>query len=104
MNRGLAGVALAVLTAGLIACGDARRSETQTIDEAEGEILEASVRDDMLPYDTLRSQPPLAEVEEESNAKPAAQAAQTSADEADKPAIGAEAVAVDQPQPTPAAE
>ena len=46
---------------------------------AGGKILDRSISDDMLPYDTLRSQPPLAEPERakaagapESTTRPAA--------------------------------
>lgn len=45
------------LFAGLSACEDQKVPERQA--GAGGEILERSVSDDMLPYDTVRSQPPL---------------------------------------------
>lgn len=49
----------ATLLAGLAltGCGKEEKKEAAT---AEGRILERSVTDDMLPYDTVRSQPPLA--------------------------------------------
>lgn len=43
----------------ITACGSDRASET--IDRAEGEILTRSVTDDMIPYERLSSQPPLAD-------------------------------------------
>jgi hypothetical protein len=46
----------------ITACGSDRASET--IDEAEGEILTRSVTDDMIPYERLSSQPPLADPDE----------------------------------------
>ena len=56
-------VATALLGAlALAACGDDRA--TETIDKAEGEILTRSVTDDMLPYEQLTSQPPLADPDE----------------------------------------
>ncbi len=64
MNKAMATATLALATAWLGACGDNSRQASETIDRAEGEILERSVSDDMLPYDSLRSQPPLADPEE----------------------------------------
>ena len=46
----------AVLALG--ACGEKKEPARQ--DTAGGKILEHSINDDMLPYDTVRSQPPLA--------------------------------------------
>jgi hypothetical protein len=64
MNKAMATATLALATACLGACGDNSRPASDTIDKAEGEILERSITDDMLPYDSLRSQPPLADPEE----------------------------------------
>ena len=52
----LASLGAAVLV--LAGCGEKQQTERQ--DTAGGEILARSVGDDMIPYDTLRSQPPLA--------------------------------------------
>jgi len=49
-------VAVALCLAG---CGSGTERAAETIDKAEGEILSRSVTDDMLPYESLRSQPPL---------------------------------------------
>lgn len=49
---------LCLATLALGACGENTQAERQ--DTAGGEILARSVSDEMLPYDTLRSQPPLA--------------------------------------------
>jgi len=43
----------------LAACGDGEESPA-TQAQLEGKVLQGSVSDDMLPYDTVRSQPPLA--------------------------------------------
>ena len=51
-------VALAALPLALAACqGEKKPAEART---AQGEILDGSVSDAMLPLDTVRSQPPLA--------------------------------------------
>lgn len=49
-----------VMVMSLSACDGGKEDATPTISKAEGEILPRSVSDDMLPYDTLQSQPPLA--------------------------------------------
>ena len=51
--------------AGLLAgCGDDPQPEQGTADgrSAAGEVLEGSISDEMLPYGSLRSRPPLAEI------------------------------------------
>lgn len=48
---------LALLAAALGGCGDEKATQQGT---AAGEILPGSASDAMLPYDTVRSQPPLA--------------------------------------------
>lgn len=45
----------------LASCGSEPDDAAQRQSAAEGEILPRSVSDEMLPYDTVRSQPPLAE-------------------------------------------
>jgi len=63
MNKVIAGAALSAVVLCLSACGW-KKDGADTIDKAEGEILERSVSDDMLPYDRLKSQPPLVQPEE----------------------------------------
>lgn len=62
MRKTVATALLGTMAFSLAACGDDRA--TETIDKAEGEILTRSVTDDMLPYEQLRSQPPLADPDE----------------------------------------
>ncbi|HEX8055139.1 MAG TPA: hypothetical protein VF481_00650, partial [Novosphingobium sp.] len=58
MNPILRLAALAALPLALAACkGEKKPAEAGT---AQGEILQGSVSDAMLPLDTVRSQPPLA--------------------------------------------
>lgn len=64
MSKAIAAAMLTIASVWLGGCGSGGRDATDTIDRAEGEILDRSVSDDMLPYDTLRSQPPLADPEE----------------------------------------
>lgn len=65
MNRQFAAL-LPTAVAGALAvaaCGDDAEEPTQANGRsAAGEVLEGSVSDEMLPYDRLRSQPPLAEM------------------------------------------
>jgi len=71
MNKALAAATLGAFAMCLSACGDRKQEAAPTIEKAEGEILTRSVTDDMLPYDTVRSQPPLAEPEDKkSDGKP----------------------------------
>ena len=71
---------LLAAAAGLLSgCGDEAESG-QVADDgraAAGEVLEGSISDDMLSYDSLRSQPPLAELSDipESEGGPPAPAA-----------------------------
>ena len=87
MNR-LARLLPIALLAALPSCGD--EPEDAAADSgrsAAGEVLEGSISDEMLPYDRLRSQPPLAEVvendagdaEDGRGVAPAADAAATAA-------------------------
>jgi hypothetical protein len=56
MNSPLRALCLAALPLALAAC----QGETAQQSTAEGEILKGSTSDAMLPYDSVRSQPPLA--------------------------------------------
>ncbi len=58
----------------LASCGDSQDDGPRKGELASGKILERSISDDMLPYDTVRSQPPRAEPSE-------AQSGQGAADE-----------------------
>jgi hypothetical protein len=49
---------LSAIALALSACGESKKPEHSAT--AEGEILPGSASDGMLPYDTVRSQPPLA--------------------------------------------
>lgn len=89
MNKAMATAMLALATAWLGACGDNSRQASETIDRAEGEILERSIADDMLPYDSLRSQPPLADPEEAE--KSAASAGSSTGNRDDSPGEAQEA-------------
>ena len=51
-----------ILTAMLAGCGG--NDAAPQGENAKGDVLEASVSDDMIPLDTVRSQPPLADGEE----------------------------------------
>jgi hypothetical protein len=62
MNKLIAGASLAAIALCLSAC-DSQQETPSTIRMAEGEILERSVSDDILPYDRLTSQPPLEQPE-----------------------------------------
>lgn len=55
-----AAVLLATLTLVLAACDKEPKPAEKTGGAATGEILPGSASDAMIPYDTLRSQPPLA--------------------------------------------
>lgn len=56
-----------VLAFGLAGCGD-NAEETKHSTAAGGEVLPGSISDDMLPYDTVRSQPPLLKPPKDSDA------------------------------------
>lgn len=82
--------ALVALPLALAACGS---NEKKAKDQrtATGEILPGSISDSMLPYDTVRSQPPLAPKETgkpgaKASAGPAAAASDAAAPAADAPA------------------
>jgi hypothetical protein len=61
MKKAIAGCVLGIVAMSLSACDGGTETAAPTISKAEGEILPRSVTDDMLPYDILQSQPPLAE-------------------------------------------
>jgi hypothetical protein len=78
----------------LAACGGETKKATGG--KAEGEILPASVGDAMLPYDTVRSQAPLA---------PSAEGGDAGTDKKNaKPADKKEAEAAPEPEPAEPAE
>jgi hypothetical protein len=64
LNICLKALLLAAATGLLAGCGDEPAPEQGTTDgrSAAGEILEGSISDEMLPYGSLRSRPPLAEI------------------------------------------
>ncbi len=70
----LSSVCLAGLSLALAACGSEQKTAQKGT--AEGEILPGSASDAMLPYDTLRSQPPLAPLSV-ATGKPGAKPART---------------------------
>jgi hypothetical protein len=60
MKKAIASSVFGIVAMSLSACDGGTGRATPTISKAEGEILPRSVTDDMLPYDILQSQPPLA--------------------------------------------
>lgn len=91
----LAVAALALLAA----CGD-KPSENDSR-SASGEVLEGTISDAMLPLDTVRSQPPLAEPEAAARASAVAPAAAVDGEPTAAPAEGEATPAA---EPTPEAE
>ena len=73
----------------LAACDGAQEEAVEEGADASGEVLEGSISDDMLPVDTLRSQPPLMRQE------PAGDDASSSGDAADGTDEGADEGAAD---------
>lgn len=63
MKPVLSFVALPIAASLLASCGDRDREAASHEMLAGGKILQRSISDDMLPYDTVRSQPPLAKPE-----------------------------------------
>jgi hypothetical protein len=99
MKSALRLACLAALPLALAACqGEKKTAQRGT---AEGEILPGSASDAMLPYDTVRSQPPLAPMPT-ATAKTGGKAGSNEADEAD--ADGSEAAVEGTTAATPAAE
>jgi hypothetical protein len=80
----------------LAACGDSSGDEAGT---ASGEVLEGTISDSMLPLDTVRSQPPLAQP---SAARTGASASETPEGEATE-AAGEDGGAAPAGEATPAA-
>lgn len=66
----------------LVACGGTEKKQKDQR-TAAGEILPGSISDSMLPYDTVRSQPPLAPPETTKGNPKAAAAAQSDAPASD---------------------
>ncbi len=92
---------LALAPLALAACG--KEASTDDGRAAQGEVLKGSISDEMLPVDTVRSEPPLedpeaAEAAREGGGGPAAESTDAPA-QADEP--GDEAPAA---EPTPEAE
>lgn len=59
--KALTGIALLALGCTCIAgCGEKETTEKATPGAVSGKILERSITDDMLPYDSVTSQPPRA--------------------------------------------
>lgn len=82
----------------LAACGSGSDKKQKDQRTAAGEILPGSASDAMLPYDTVRSQPPLAP---KATAKPGAKGAAT--DEAEASASDGQAANTPVPVEAPAA-
>lgn len=79
MTRHAARILAAALALALAGCGS--HNDKAPSDAAGGEVLKGTINDDMLPYDTVRSQPPLAApsgTASPSDAKSAAPASQAS--------------------------
>ena len=95
MNAAARIACVALLTVQLAACGEKSGDEANDV-SAGGEILKRSVADDMLPYDTIKSHPPLA--------RPATAEGDTAASAEDEPGAEqgeAETQAADQPVSEP---
>ena len=60
-------ISLALFSLALVSCGDAGEGGGSAQAEAGGKILDRSISDDMLPYDTLQSQPPPAKPKDAGN-------------------------------------
>ena len=88
---------LGALSLMLCSCGGEKTPDKQAT--ARGEILPGSASDAMLPFDTVRSQPPIA-VSTTASGEPVAQ---TSGDAASEGAGSADAAATSAPAPTASA-
>jgi len=64
MTMTLRSCALLALACALAACGS-EKNET-SVASGNSEVLKGTISDDMIPYDTLRSQPPAARIETDS--------------------------------------
>lgn len=93
-------ICLAALGLATGACKDKKTAPGEAA--PSGDVLPGSASDAMLPYDTVRSQPPLAP-QTESAAKPGAKGAASEAAEAGAAASDAAAPAADAPRPQPEA-
>jgi hypothetical protein len=82
----------------LAACGKSSENDSRS---AKGEVLEGTISDAMLPVDTVRSEPPLAEPEAAVRAPAAATDAPTEGEATEAPA---ESEASPAAEPTAAAE
>lgn len=92
-SRRIALIALALTSAALGGCN--RAAEKQEGGKAGGEVLDGSISDAMLPFDTVKSQPPLAP-HAEAPGKPKGEADDTaSAATSDTPAAADDAPKAD---------
>ena len=86
---------VALLTVQVAACGERSEDKTNEV-SAGGKILKRSVADDMLPYDTVKSHPPLARPAKiETDAEPSTE------DEAGEDPVEAAMQAADRPETNP---
>ena len=106
----VSGYLLVAAAAGLLtlaACQDKSRKPAGP-GTAQGEVLPGSVSDAMLPLDTLRSQPPLAPISEESGAalkrKPASSGPAQPSEAASQPPPDAPSVEKSASTPAPVTE
>ncbi|SFF87914.1 hypothetical protein SAMN05518801_102398 [Novosphingobium sp. CF614] len=93
-----ASIALSLTIAASLALGGCGKQEPDRSAAPGGEILPRSASDDMLPYDIVRSQPPLANPDAGKSAGDTGPRAEASAsvDEADDPVIEEAAVPADE--------
>ena len=101
MRTALSFILLGTTAFALAACSEKEEAKRQ--ETAGGEILARSVSDDMLPYDTLRSQPPLAPKPKANGAGPSTDESADEDGESSDDEAGAEP-AQPSAQTTPAAE
>jgi hypothetical protein len=94
MNSALRALCLSALPLALAAC----QGETAQQSTAEGEILPGSTSDAMLPYDSVRSQPPLAPIALATGR--AARKAGTGEESEDEASVAATEAAAATPVPT----
>lgn len=96
---------IVTLPLALAACGGSAKKEKDQR-TAAGEVLPGSISDSMLPFDTARSQPPLAPKEAGKASPKSGTAAEpdAAADTAAEPAEDAPAASPDAPAPAPPAE
>ena len=89
MTPTLRACALIVLACTLASCGDSGKNGGKQASAGNSEILAGTISDDMIHYDTLRSEPPPAKIVADVAAGPK--------DEATKPAADSDEPAPDSP-------